>query len=152
MLKVTVDKQDFVMSAERVDSAMREIKKSETMPEPTQICKGPYHRRDGQGTLLPLSEFRVNKYSKTGALTKTCSYCLDNKNGPLRTIKAPPVQAVVQESKIIQTPEPPLMGSGFHKWSVTIIKPTTIIVYAKDFLDAGAEAGEGEIIDLKRLD
>jgi hypothetical protein len=40
---------------------------------------------------------------------------------------------------------------GF-KWKVTIIKRTEVFVYAKDFLDAGAEAGEGEIVKVERID
>jgi len=44
------------------------------------------------------------------------------------------------------------MGSGIHKWRVVIFRPVEVVVYAKDFLDAGAEAGEGDIIRIERLD
>jgi hypothetical protein len=44
------------------------------------------------------------------------------------------------------------MGSGVHKWRVTIRVETEIVVYGKDFLDAGSEAGEGEIVRIERID
>jgi len=39
-----------------------------------------------------------------------------------------------------------------HKWRVYIVKATEVIVYAKDYLDAGIEAGEGEVLRVERLD
>lgn len=166
---VKVDAQDFVISVEpeAVESASREIQRSEAVPEATQICKGPWHYKAGKGTARPLSAFSMSTRSgSAGMLNKTCDECLHNtkkaghvagKNLKPR-VHIPPLPERTGVNKIehalaAATPDSQNGTGGLmHKWEVTIETVRVVTVYAKDYLDAGVEAGEGDVINVRRLD
>jgi hypothetical protein len=156
---VKVDAQDFVISVEpeAVDSAMKEIRRSEAMPEATRICKGPWHYRSGKGTALPLSAFPENRY-RPGSITKTCGECLEKSGKRSATpLGVKPTEVRTGVNKIehalaAAVPAPATNGGLMHKWEVTVVKTTVVTVYAKDYLDAGVEAGEGDVTNVRRLD
>jgi len=139
---VHADKEGFVLDVHREGS------------EKTAICKGPSHRRGGKGTPLPLSSFGINKYN--GQRTKTCKNCLVQSGRRTITETAQPTVVIqklnVNDGQLSVKDIEHGMGSGIHKWRVVIFRPVEVVVYAKDFLDAGAEAGEGDIIRIERLD
>lgn len=157
---VKVDAQDFVISVEpeAVESATLEIHRSEAMPEATQLCKGPWHYHRGKGTPLPLSAFSENRIHP-GKMNQTCDECLvkSKKRAEVPVKHDAPVRTGVnkiEHALAAATPVPQNGTNGglMHKWEVTIVKPTMMTVYAKDYLDAGMEAGEGDVINVRRLD
>ena len=138
---VKVDKQDFVVSVERESS------------DQMKVCKGPWHYRRGPGTLLPVSKFSGN--------FKTCDECRQKHTESRQAIEERRNGVVQQLAEDLQngpTGTPELVASNqlhsaaMHKWRVYIVKATEVIVYAKDYLDAGIEAGEGEVLRVERLD
>lgn len=167
---VKVDAQDFVISVEpeAVDSAMRDIRRSEAMPEATQTCRGPWHYKNGQGTVLPHSAFSQST-RKPGFLNKTCDKCLEQnrnhhphagrvggKNLKTITVSATELPKRYQGNPVLPTPatdSPPHTNGGLqHKWEITIVKTEKVILYAKDYSDAGKQAGDGEVTNVRRLD
>lgn len=145
---VTVDKEDFVISVEHENSIMREIQRSETMPEATKICRGPWHYKSGKGTAIPLSAFGASL--KDGTVRKTCTECLEKSHHPRNRNSHSDLK--VERKREFDNEQVFSQGGLMHKWEVTIVKPTVVTVYAKDYTSAGVEAGEGEIVHVRRLD
>lgn len=149
---VTVDKNDFVVSA------VNEMRRSETVPEVLQRCTGPWHSHNGTYDELPLSQFSISP--KTTKHYKTCDKCRLGQNAAARKRHAerngfvPDPDSV--EPNTLYKPNldlnSPSFNGGMHKWKVTIIRKTEVTVYAKDYLDAGVEAGEGEVTNVERMD
>lgn len=141
-LVVTVDKEDFVQEV-RLDVA------EETSPlPPLRKCTGPWHYKNGKGTLIAESEFNVATRGKNrGQLGSTCKYCRDRSNVSSREHYG--------RTKMVESPNgvevAPLTSETLPQWRVTIIKRTEVIVAAKDYLDAGVAAGDGEVVKVERL-
>jgi len=175
---VVVDKEGFVQSVQKEVNgvaAPKEVEKTEKL----RLCLGPWHRRDGQGTMLPESMFDIVKIGRYhGQLSKTCIECRAKKsanererlargrddrvklvNPPEKAIQKAVVEAVketVIEEPITVTIEPQITvaSSGKYRWKVTIIpvpKPIVVEVEADDFLSAGVAAGEGEVIRVEKI-
>lgn len=156
---VTVDKQDFVVSVKReasdaqTESAIREIHHAEQSLPTTQICKGPWHRKSGVGTVLPLSAFDYSE--RRHKLNSTCRECrVKSENS--RNGRVPEFNPAKPEAIIVAEPPNPILIVGPvivpQRWRITIIRKTEIEVLAADFLDAAAQAGEGEVLKVERLD
>lgn len=141
MLLVTVDKNDFVVSA------MREIERSEHMPEQMVSCVSSYHSPKNRE--VPISQARqsarTHRWWCNDCTSKRMQY---EENRRLKNTKLTPTPIPVAIPEHVA----PLNGGIQHKWEVTIIKATMVTVYAKDYLDAGVEAGDGEVINVRRVD
>lgn len=129
------------------------------MPEATQQCSGPWHNHAGKYEQRPISEFSISP--RTGKPYKTCDRCRAGHQESHKRIQAAKKGTpVVQVAASMPTadvesayPVAPTHGSGRQfKWEVTIIQARVVTVYAKDYLDAGVEAGEGEVLNVRRLD
>lgn len=154
---VTVDKEDFVVDVKRepsdaqTEAAVAEIHREDSVFIPTQICKGSYHRKNGNGTVLPITLFGVNKY--TGGTLKTCMECRKaNGRGSMTT---PEIRKLPESSEIFGPPNPILIVGPVivpQRWRITIVKRVEVEVSASDFLDAAAQAGDGEVVKVERLD
>jgi hypothetical protein len=146
-MTIHTDKEGWVQDVVKepsealIDSAIREVERADIPPLQTRVCKGPYHRNGGKGTPIPVADFGVS-LSRYGKLYRTCIRCRKLRNGE-NPDSAPAITKIDIENG---------MGSGVHKWRVTIRVETEIVVYGKDFLDAGSEAGEGEIVRIERID
>lgn len=146
---VTVDKNDFVISItpEATTSAVREITRSEAMPEATQLCKGPWHYRSGKGTPVPVSAFSMSR-KYPSKRNKTCDECLERQNYR----RVPPAAASMPVQSDIQSAYPDTNGGLQYKWEVTYVTTTTMTVYAKTYTEAGLSVGDVEILGVRRLD
>ena len=126
------------------------------MPEETRPCSGAWHRH-GQGAnlrmdSLPISEFAIDP--RTNKRFKTCQTCrLKSHQSNART--ALKRQAITGKDELTEqqkeTLQIPVDGGRMYKWLVTKIQTIQVTVYARDFLSAGVEAGEGEITNVERL-
>jgi hypothetical protein len=131
-------------------------------------CTGPWHRKGGQGTKLPISEFDIiQRGAGKGQIAMTCRGCRTKHEASRQKtllreerIKLPVVEPVVEPIVPVQeepvTPEfhvkqSPIIEREVQRWKVTIIKATEVIVEARDYLDAGVAAGDGEVIRIEKL-
>lgn len=173
---ITVDKNDFVVAVRKEGDAVElppawiadndtgdtyeGIVEEEVVMPATQmrVCVGPWHRKAGKGTELPIDQFGINSRGPhAGQLSKTCKSCIEKRKAynPVPPIKAAASVAVVNHV-VAPVPEPLVIDPVVHvpggrQWAVTIVKEVTIIVEADDFLDAGSKAGDGEIVKVERI-
>lgn len=173
-LLVTVDKQGFVQTVKREDrpevvEPVIEGKSEEELVMPAvqmRVCVGPWHRKSGKGTELPIDQFGyISRGPHTGQLSKTCKSCIEKRKAynpvppvkkPVIVIASPAVNGTTPTEELWVEPEPlkidPIVRvPGGRQWAVTIVKEVTIIVEADDFLDAGTKAGDGEIVKVERI-
>jgi hypothetical protein len=139
---VKVDKEDFVIEV------IPDMPKVET-----QICKGPWHRRGGVGTSLPITSFPFNRY-KPGERTKTCQTCIEGRHGVVPEkvqLEKLDMERAERMKDIENGMVPVSQGGAMHKWRVTALQPIEVVVYAKDYFEIGSEV-TGEILKVERLD
>ena len=160
---VKVDKEDWVVEVTREDSDMAEIHRSEQVQPTTRLCKGPWHYKGGTGTMVDIREFSTN--FRTHDLNKTCNACLKGSHqskkqetpqtGLTRVEKALEA-AGVENGTLAKLEANSTYGKAasekLPQWRVTIVKRTEELVYARDFLDAAAQAGDGEVLKVERID
>lgn len=143
-MKVTVDKEYLVTNVE--------FEKT----EPLHSCKGPRHYRDGSGTDLPISQFSIAKSGPyKGGLGALCNDCLQRNREAYARKKA---TGVIEDDTTIEKlilnghmPADKVEIRKLPKWRVTVIKEISIEVSAADYLDAGVQAGDGEVVRIERL-
>ena len=135
-LIVTLDKQDFVV----------DVKKEKASTPKLHKCIGPWHYKNGTGTMLPESEFDIATRGKNrGGLSGTCRDCRDKSHQSYRrNVKVETPNGVTESAPVYVGPELPT-------WRVTLMKLTEVLVNAKDYLDAGVAAGDGEVVKVERI-
>jgi len=78
---VTTDKEGFVQKVEKEVASVNGVVKPAELPPIVEVvaerlCLGPWHRKDGTGTMLPVSQFEVVQVGRYhGQLSKTCIEC-----------------------------------------------------------------------------
>lgn len=160
---VTVDKNDFVIAVRKEGEVV--VAKEEDMVVPaieTRICHGPWHNKSGKGTELPITEFEVaSRGPNSGRVGSTCTSCrkrhseYNKKSAARKQITTavylpqviPPLPPIANGS----IKEVPVAEPAKYKWIVTIVKEVEILVEANDYLDAGVNAGDGEVISVRRV-
>lgn len=139
-MKVTVDKEDFVVKVEHDEV-------DHLLP-----CTGGWHYKNGKPTMLPASQFAIiQQGSRKGQPFKNCDFCRMKSRESVQKHDARTTPPEVHYSMLPKSNDA-VETTPMFKWRVTIVKKTEVVVYARDFLDAGAEAGEGEIFKVERID
>ena len=139
---VRLDSNDFVIGVER--------EKREMPTTRTQICKGPWHYQRGKGTPLPLDKFIDGN--------RTCIECREKHEASRqRAAKArgeitPPATREERMEDLNNGVVSTLQGGAMHKWKVTVLRPVEEVVYAKTYVEAGAEVETGQVLRVERLD
>lgn len=160
-LIVTVDKEDFVTEVRSELDKPLEVESvvdTRNITSAMQTCKGPWHYKSGRGTELPIAEFALaSRGPNKGQLGVICRNCRDRTAESARqkeyreARRGTAVEAVVTNGEVTLIPTTYTPGEKLPEWRVTIVKRTEVIVSAKDYLDAGVAAGEGEVVMVERL-
>lgn len=146
---MTTDSQDFVQKVERMDGSTIVLNPAVT----EKLCMGPWHKKNGKGTLLPINEFSIVRHGKSkGQMAVSCRSCTEKNRNYLRRVKArgTDVESVVTNGEVSLTPVL-YQGPELPTWRVTIVKKTVVLVNARDYLDAGVAAGEGDVVMIEKL-
>jgi len=156
-LRVTVDKQDFV-----VDVQPDVVAKDVAIGELMLPCTGGWHKGAGKAySLVPSSQFhRVERGSRKGEWMKTCDGCrakASESQKRMATVRREAIDAfnTSMGELDVTTPATPTTNGVViretHQWRVTVVKETVVMVEATDFLDAATKAGEGEVTRVERI-
>lgn len=125
--------------------------------EDTVECVSTYHKgdrrvprllsrttRNGKVWCLDCTA-RMNQYYEAAKLKKVAERQIAKKDLPERNV-------TVAENNYVVPPLNILPVEDLPQWRVTVVQPTTIVVRAKDFLDAASQLeGKGEIIRVEKL-
>ena len=142
-MKVTTDKEDFVLKVEREEIPAPTLAKVEELRE----CHGAWHAsKSPANRMLPISQFTViQRGARKGQLSRTCESCRNGSkesynrhNGKITHVA--PVAPI--------TDELPVLGV-LQAWRVTMIREVTEVVEAASWLDAGAQFDEPGITIIK---
>jgi hypothetical protein len=131
-LVVTVDNNDFVQEV-RLESGP-------LIPK-MRPCTGGWHH----GASIPETMFAIaTRGPNMGRLSAVCRDCRDRtiRSKAAMQIRTPTTNGVVPA--VIDDTDLP-------QWRVTIIQKVVVVVRAKDYLDAGIGAGDGEVVAVERI-
>lgn len=147
---VTVDKEGYV------EKVAREPILKPTVKEPEielRKCKGPWHRKGGEGTMLPITAFSMAKRGRfMGSLGSTCNDCKARRNEAERRLIHVQLKAEDKNGHVKLAAPPIVIESvkPLRRWKVTVIKEVEIEVEAADYLDAGVIAG-GDVVSVSLI-
>jgi hypothetical protein len=136
-LLVTVDKEGFVQSVAKEGTNGMIEREAVRDTVKMRSCLGPWHRKDGTGTMLPETMFDIVKMGRYhGQLAKTCIECRAKKNANererLRKVKL--IEPVVHAP--VDPPVPPIkkitMDRAIEVAQETRPAPRVVIVNKKD--------------------
>jgi hypothetical protein len=131
-LVVTVDNNDFVQEVHL---------EGEPLIPKMRSCRGAWHH----GANIPESMFAIaTRGPNKGILAVTCRECREK---AYRSKAAMEIRTPVSNGVVLAVTD----DADLPQWRVTIIQKVVVVVCAKDYLDAGISAGDGEVVAVERI-